>query len=157
MRYPITEVFLSSLWEIAQLESFGKSTLCEISKCFQKSDEASLEKILSHCAYKKGASSVSTPEGETMINTKSVQFKDMCGFYLITTQDMKISFWMTDLFPVNWKYASRSKTTHSSIDIKYSPQHLYNCAAGSIPSMVSIQIRLSDQNTANEVRNMLRR
>ncbi len=78
------------------------------------------------------------------------------GFYCIITQDIKKSFRMTRLFPVNRKSADRFKTTHHSIHIKYSPQHLDISAAGIIPSNSIVQIRQSDKKTAHEVRNIVK-
>ncbi len=42
-----------------------------------------------------------------IVNTKSVQFKLMCGvfgFHRISTQDIRKSFQVTGLFPVDWDF-----------------------------------------------------
>ncbi len=79
----------------------------------------------------------------------------MCGvlrFHGITTEEINKCFQVTGLFPVNWAFADRFKTTDVSISIKYDFEKLDKTDSFKVSTRQGDLIRPSDKSASAPAR-----
>ncbi len=95
----------------------------------------------------------------SIANTKSFQFKLMCGvfgFHRISTQDIRKSFQVTGLFPVNWDFSKRLKNNNDRVNTKFSSEQFRSSATSTFSAIRSVHMRQTDRRTTGKVLNIAR-
>ncbi len=78
------------------------------------------------------------------------------GFHRITTQDIRNSFQVIGLFPVNWDFSKRFNNINDRINSNFSSELFRSSATSTISAIGSLHMRQADRRTADTVLNVAR-